>query len=420
MSHFIIHGRRPLSGSIDVLGSKNAALPLLAASLLTEDELHLTNIPPIMDVERMLHILRDCGVAAAMQDDRVTLQAGKVDHERIPQDLVGMLRGSLLLIGAFLGRQRTVRLNRPGGDVIGARPLDTHLDALRQLGARIEETDHSIQIDGSAMQAGRVVLREFSVTATENTMLAAATLPGTTTIHLAATEPHIVALAVLLQRMGAAVTGAGTHTIGIAGNEHLHGAQYDNIPDMLEAGFFILLGAATGSKLEIRNVPVDDLLILFKKLEDVGIAHTVNWETGVVRVEPSQLRSFRVQTLPHPGLATDLQAPFSVLATQASGSTLIHDPLYERRFQHIVELQKMGAQAVVCDPHRVIITGPTPLRGQRIPSLDIRSGATLIMAGLVADGETIIENASIIDRGYVRLDERLVALGADIRRVEAV
>ena len=423
MSHFVIQGQATLSGSIPVYGSKNAALPLLAACLLTDDEVTLDNIPQISDVPHVLDIFRSLGAQASMEESRVRVQASQVDPKKIPIALVGKLRGSILLLGALLGRSRAVRLPRPGGDIIGARPIEVHLDAFRQLGATITEDGDYVAIDGQEMQPGIVVLQEFSVTATENVMLAAACLPGTTTIRIAAAEPHVVALAGLLQQMGAQVSGAGTHTITITGAEKLRGGQFTNIPDMLEAGLFILMAAATKSEITVEHVPVGHLELFFKKINDIGIHYDQAWEhedlgLGSITVKPSVLSSFNLQTLPYPGVPTDLQAPFSVIATQVAGSSLIHDPMYEGRFKYVSELQKMGAAIVVCDPHRIIITGPTSLVGRRIPSLDIRAGATLLMAGLIAKGETIIDEAEIIDRGYADLLGRLQAIGATISRKE--
>lgn len=416
MSHFVIKGGKQLSGTIQAGGSKNAALPLLAASLLTKESITLTNIPRIVDVDNMVLILRSLGVSVGREQSSITLMAKNIDVSKLSIDTVGKLRGSILLLGALLGRMGQVTLPLPGGDIIGARPIDVHLDAFRQLGATVTQGEGFVTVEGKQLKPGRVVLREFSVTATENTLLAAAALPGTTTIHVAATEPHVVALGTLLQAMGAEISGLGTHTIVITGTTELHGASFANIPDMLEAGLFILLAAATKSHLTIENVPVDDLPLFFKKIADIGIHHEIHGST--VQVMPSPLKSFRVQTLPQPGIPTDLQAPFAVVATQAFGTSLIHDPMYESRFRHCDELIKMGASVTVCDPHRVVIEGPTPLRGQYIRSLDIRSGATLIMAGLIASGETIIDDAPIIDRGYENLAERLQAIGADIKRVD--
>lgn len=398
MARFVITGGITLSGTIPVYGSKNAALPLIAASLLTEEPVRLANIPEISDVRAMLEI-----------KERL-LAGGTVD------ELVGRLRGSILLLGALLGKKRHVSLPRPGGDIIGARPIDAHVDGFRQLGATVTLERDRVTIDGGNLRAGEVTLSEFSVTATENVLLTAATLPGKTTLYTAAAEPHVAALCELLSRMGAHISGAGTHVIEIEGKETLSGAEFTNIPDMLEAGFFILLGVVTNSQLTVENVPTDDLRLFFKKLDEIGVKYVI--QGGAVTVEPSTLKAFRLQVLPHPGIATDLQAPFAVVATQARGSSLIHDPLYESRFKHIDELAKMGADAVVCDPHRVIINGPTKLTGREIRSLDIRSGATLVMAALVAEGTTTLESAEIIDRGYAQLAPRLQAVGANIKRVE--
>jgi len=417
MYNFRLTGGTPLAGTIPVYGSKNATLPLMAASLLTTEPVILKNIPPILDSTRLLEILQAMGVTASQKGHTVHLQAKTITTNHVTHPNVGLLRGSVLLLGALLGRERTVRLPRPGGDVIGARPIDTHLDAFRQLGAVTTEEDGLIMIDGKKMKAGPVVLREFSVTATENVMLVAATLPGKTTLYTAACEPHVVALAKLLKKMGAKITGAGTHTMTIQGSRSLKGATLTNIPDMLEAGFFILLAAATHSEITVQDVPIDDLLLFFKKLDDIGILYDLDRTQHSVTVHKSELKAFKMQSLPHPGIPTDLQAPFSVVATQAVGSSLIHDPLYEGRLKHIVELQKMGASAIICDPHRVIITGPTPLYGNTIPSLDVRSGATLVLAGLVAQGETVIEQADLIERGFAQLPERLRALGAQIEKV---
>jgi len=406
-----------LNGTVRVLGSKNAALPLLAASLLTDEPVVLHNIPAIADVKNMLNIMSTMGAVVARQDGVVRIQAKALDATALPPDTVGRLRGSILLLGALLGRNRKVTLPRPGGDVIGARPIDAHLDAFSQLGVGVVDTGAVVSLNGQAMAAGEVVLREFSVTATENVLLAAAALPGTTTIHLAAAEPHVIALGRLLEQMGTRISGLGTHTITVTGSGRLAGAEVTNIPDMLEAGLFVLLGATCGGKLMVENVPVEDLRFFFKKLDELGVQYTLAGNS--VEVRRSNLKGFSAQTLPHPGLATDLQAPFAVAATQAQGTSLIHDPMYESRFKHCDELVKMGARVTVCDPHRVIIQGPTQLQGRHILSLDIRSGATLVLAGLIAHGVTTIDSAEIIDRGYERLEERLRALGAHITRVQA-
>ncbi len=414
--HLVIKESGPLTGEIPVYGSKNASLPLLAASLLTKETVTLHNIPAIVDITSMKEILSSMGVTVEQNGNTVKVTATQVCTSDISSETVGMLRGSILLLGALLGRSRKVTLPLPGGDIIGARPIDAHLDAFEQLGAHIETGGDNVAIDGTDMKAGTVVLKEFSVTATENILLVAASLPGTTTIHIAAAEPHVALLCSMLRAMGAEISGDGTHTIIVKGTEALGGAEVTNIPDMLEAGFFMLLAAVTKSHLTISNVPVDQLLLFFRKCEEIGIVYEIDGDK--VHASPGTIKSFKVQVLPYPGIPTDLQAPFAVLATQASGTSLIHDPLYEGRFKHIFELEKMGAKAVVCDPHRVIISGPTQLYGRRIPSLDLRSGATLILAGLVAKGTTIIDQAELIGRGYANIVSRLNGIGANIEQHE--
>jgi len=417
MSQFIINGRRKLSGTIPVYGSKNAALPLITASLLSKETITLSNIPAITDVDNLLDILSSLGVTVARQDDQISLTAAELTPEKLPHDKVGQLRGSILLMGALLGRTRQVTLPKPGGDMIGARPIDVHLDAFRQLGATITEADGLVTIDGSNLKPGTVILKELSVTATENVLLAASLLPGKTTIHISATEPHVTALAHFLTKAGAPVSGIGTHSLTIQGAESLTGTTFTNIYDMIEAGSFILLAASSNSDINIEHVPVDDLRSFFKKIDDIGISYEIN-DTSVHLKPSASLKSFKIQTMPFPGIPTDLQAPFSVIATQAHGSSLIHDPMYEGRFRHINEMQKMGAKVTVCDPHRAIIEGPTELKGKHIKSLDLRAGATLLMAGLIAEGTTTIDDAEIIDRGYANLTQRLTDIGVDIKRVD--
>ena len=415
MARFVISGQEPLSGIINVNGAKNAALPLISAALLTAEEVVLERIPKLRDVSSMLEILNGLGAEVEHEGETCRIRSRSIETESLPDSLVGKLRGSVLLMGALGGRCGVVHLPEPGGDMIGARPIDVHLDAFKQLGVKATREDGLIRLDARPAHAGRVVLREFSVTATENVMLLAARLPGATTIEIAATEPHVVALAQMLTAMGAKVTGAGTHTIIIQGKEKLSGVKFRNIDDMIEAGSFILMAAATKSNILVTPVPTDDLLLFFKKLEDFGVQFSM--EAGGVRVRPANLKSGNVQTLPHPGMATDLQAPFAVVATQAQGSSMIHDPMYEGRFKYATELQKMGACITICDPHRIIIEGPSQLKGAQLNSLDIRSGMTLLTAGLIAEGETVIEDVEVIDRGYERIDERLRMLGAKIERI---
>ncbi|MBU0625844.1 UDP-N-acetylglucosamine 1-carboxyvinyltransferase, partial [Patescibacteria group bacterium] len=294
---------------------------------------------------------------------------------------------------------------------------DTHLHALKQLGATIEDCgDGAIRLTATNLSGATIILPEFSVTATENALMAAVTAQGTTIIKLAAAEPHVENLCQFLNAAGARISGLGTHTLAIEGVEKLHGTRHRIIPDQIEAGTLAVLGALTKGTLNIRGVVPEHLDIILLTLKRAGVNFELKGDTLVV-TSTGQLHAFKLQTMPYPGFPTDLQSPFGVLATKCSGTSLIHDPMYEGRLGYINELIKMGANATICDPHRVVITGPTPLYGREIRGLDLRAGATLVIAGLVSTGETILHNAEVIDRGYERFDERLRAIGADIQRV---
>ena len=301
----------------------------------------------------------------------------------------------------------------PGGDIIGKRPLDTHFAAFEAMGAKVEQGIGAVRISGT-IHGAEIVLPEFSVTATENAVMAAALVPSRTVIKLAAAEPHVQNLCRMLAAMGAAIEGIGTHTLAIIGNKKLRGVDHTIISDMLDAGTFLVAIAATGGEAVVRNVAPEHMDIVLKTAREIGIETEFKNGNLLIR-SASRLKPFRLQALPYPGFATDLQAPFAVLATQANGMSMIHDPMYEGRLGYIPWLVKMGANAVVCDPHRVVISGPTPLHGYEIKALDIRSGATMIIAGLAAEGETVVHDAEILGRGYERLAERLAGIGADIR-----
>lgn len=395
---------------------KNAATPILAATLLTGEPCLLRNVPRIRDVERMLDILRSLGVKADWAGEHdLRIDAREADPSTLDRKAMRSMRSSILFLGPFLARFREIELPEPGGCIIGNRPIDTHLYAARKLGATCERSKDVYVMRAEKLRGATVVLPEFSVTATENLMMAAALAEGRTVIKLAAAEPHVQDLGDFLNAMGARVQGHGTHTVVIDGVEKLRGAEHVIIPDQIEAGTFMAAAALTRGDVTVEGVRPDHLDIVVQKLEEMGAE--VEAGADAVRVAaPSALKAFKLQSMPYPGFPTDLMAPFGVLATQASGTSLIHEPLYEGRFGFVNELIKMGANAVVCDPHRVLITGPTPLYGQEIKSLDLRAGATLLVAGILADGETVLHEAEIIDRGYERIEERFASLGADIRR----
>jgi len=415
-SKFVIRGGRPLDGEIRVGGMKNAVTPILAATLLLSEPCVIRNVPRLSDVERMLDILRSLGSSVEWTGEHeLTVDTRKADIASIDSRTVKSMRSSILLLGPLLSRFHFVELPEPGGCIIGNRPVDDHLRALEALGASIAREDGLYRLSADKLK-GNHILPVFSVTATENAIMAAVLAEGRTIIDLAAAEPHVADLARFLNAAGARISGAGTHTIVIDGVKKLKGAVHTIIPDQIEVGTFAVLGAVTKGTLRIRGVDPSHLDIILLMLKRAGVRYELEKDALTVGSQ-SSLSSFRLQTLPYPGFPTDLQAPFGVLATQCSGPTLIQDPMYEGRLGYINELIKMGANAVICDPHRVLITGPTPLYGTEIRGLDLRAGATLLIAGLIAQGEAILHGAEIIDRGYEKLDARLAAVGADITRL---
>lgn len=397
---------------------KNAATPILAATLLTSEACTLKNVPRIRDVERMLDLLRSLGVDCAWTGEHeLKIEPRNADPARLDRKAMRSMRSSVLFLGPMLARFREVELPEPGGCIIGNRPLDTHLVALTALGASCERYPEGYRLYTSALEGREVVLPEFSVTATENLMMAAVLAKGRTVIKLAAAEPHVQDLGDFLSAMGARIQGHGTHTVTIDGVEKLHGAEHEIIPDQIEAGTFMVAAALTRGDLTIEHVRPDHLDIVTQRLRAIGAQ--VETDARAIRVTaPDTLKSFKYQSMPYPGLPTDLMAPFGVLATQCVGTSLIHEPLYEGRFGFVNELVKMGANAVVCDPHRVLISGPTPLYGREIKSLDLRAGATLLVAAILAEGETVLQGAEVIDRGYERIEARFAEVGADIIREE--
>lgn len=415
---FVINGGNPLKGEIEVRGSKNAATPILAATLLTDQPCIIDNIPLVEDVFRMIEILEDLGADVEWLDKRkIRVQAKKITSNIKNKSLVAKMRSSVLIIGPLLARLGMAEINKPGGCIIGVRPIDVHLNAFRDLGVIIDHTNDFYSLKTDEIKGGHIVLDEFSVTATENVMMAAALCSNKTIIDLAACEPHVQDLAVFLKKMGVRIKGEGTHTIEIIGNKELKGAKHKIQYDYVEAGTYILMASTVGGCVTVKNTPVGSLQLLLKDLKSFGAnVEIIDNETVLVK-ESSNMRMDSIQALPYPGIPTDLQSMFGVLATQTIDSTLIHDPLYEGRLKYLEELNKMGAKIIVCDPHRAIISGPTQLYGTDLKTFDLRGGAALISAGLTAKGTTTIYNMEQIDRGYERIEERLQGIGAQIKRI---
>ncbi len=431
----IIKGGKKISGSIDVRGSKNAATPMIAATLLAEKKpCKITNLPLIADVYKMIRLIESIGAKVEWEGERsILVDATDIDPEKMDQKLVAQMRSSILVMGPLLARFGKLSIRHPGGCLIGARPIDTHLNGLRDLGVEIEieefgasqtsdtaETKkaHMYHLKADNLKGKEIILDEFSVTGTENMLMAACLADGETTLKIAAAEPHVVNLAQFLNKMGASIEVAGTNTYKIKGKSALKGANQEVIPDYLEAGTFIILGLAAEGKIKINNVPTDHLELTISKLKKFG-GNIKEIENNVLEVSGNgTLEIPKIQAMPYPGIPTDLQSPLGVLATKAEGLTLIHDPMYEGRLKYLEELNKMGAEIVMCDPHRAIINGPTELHGTQLDPLDLRSGAALIIAGIIADGTTIIKDVSQADRGYEEIEKRLRKIGVDVKRIK--
>ena len=415
---FLIKGGIPLSGEVEISGYKNAAGAILAAALLTEEESTIDNLPLVSDVLDQIEILKQMGAEIEWLGKRkIKINPKNINPERIPTDLFEKMRVSVLLIGPLLARFKKFKVPHPGGDKIGLRPIETHLEALKDFGVKVEQREGFYHFEKPTNLTGKkIVLKEFSVTATENLMMLTALTFGETKIEIAAAEPQVQDLGKFLKEMGGSIRGVGTHTIEIEGREKLGGANFSICPDPLEAGTFLIALAITGGEGKIKNINPDHLTMFLEKMREIG----VNFEIvdNEILVKPSkEFKPTKIQVLPYPGFPTDLQPHISVLLTQAKGKSLIHDPLYENRFQHLHELRKMGADIEITDPHRALIFGKTDLIGNKVNSNDIRSGAALILAGLIAKEKTLIENISQIERGYEKIDEKLKKLGAKIERV---
>lgn len=416
--YFEITGGNKLSGTVEVRGSKNATTPILAAALLTREECIIGNIPLIEDVFRMLEILESMGVSVRWLGKRkVAIRAEKVEPEKMDFEKVKKLRSSILLLGSLSARCDNFSMMQPGGCVIGARPTGTHFDALRKLGVEVTQDGKKYIVEASGKKPGAVVLKEFSVTATENAMMLAASLPGKTVIKIAAAEPHVEDLGKFLRKMGVKIKGLGTHTLEIEGREALRGAKHNVMPDHNEAATFLILGAASKSPILVKNAREEHLDLVLEKLREFGAEFKVRPDGIEVLPSENLKAAAKLETRTYPGIPTDVQAPFGVLATQAEGKTLIFDTLYEGRFNYLSELQKMGAKTETVNHHQVVIEGPIKLQGMEITSFDLRAGAALIIAALIAEGKTIIRDIYQVDRGYEKIEKRLKKLGAKIRRI---
>ncbi|MGI8440026.1 MAG: UDP-N-acetylglucosamine 1-carboxyvinyltransferase [Thermoleophilaceae bacterium] len=426
MEKFVIQGGYPLSGTIAPAGNKNAALPTLAACLLTEEEVIVRNVPRIADVDAMLGLLAGLGVRVEWREQNaVALCAADLDDNDVDPELAQRIRASFLLAGPLLARRGAAEMPPPGGDVIGRRRLDPHLDAFRALGAVVESDRRAYRLAAPrGLRAGDFFLDEPSVMATENALMAAALTPGSSVIHNAASEPHVQDLARMLLQMGAGVEGIGSNVLIVHGRESLGGADYRIGPDYLEIASFVALAAVTGGELRVRDAVPGDLRMTRLAFERLGCR--IEFSGSDVLVPAGQrLRvkdddgnaTSKIEDGPWPAFPADLTSIALAMATQAEGMLLIHEKMFENRLFFVDKLVSMGARVILCDPHRAVVAGPSRLHGQRMESPDIRAGMAMLIAALCADGTSEIGNVRQIDRGYERIDERLRGLGARIERV---
>jgi UDP-N-acetylglucosamine 1-carboxyvinyltransferase len=425
MEKFVIQGGAPLSGEIVAAGNKNAALPIFAACLLTEEELVLSNVPRIRDSETQVALLERLGVKAWWTgDNELRLQADTVNEVEVDEELSARIRASFLLAGPLLARFGEARMPPPGGDFIGRRRLDPHLDAFRDMGAKVAG-ERWIEITApDGLKACQVFMDEPSVMATENALMAAALTPGPTTIGNAACEPHVQDLAKLLVKMGAKIDGIGSNVMTVQGRDKLGGAEHKLCPDHIEVASFMALAAATKGELRIRDAQPEDLTAIRRQFRRLGLQSMV--EGPDVLVPPEQALDIKtdmgdaipkIEDGPWPAFPADLTSIALALATQAQGTILIFEKMFENRLFFVDKLVAMGARITLCDPHRAIVSGPSRLHGGRVDSPDIRAGMAMLIAALAADGTSEIGNIAQIDRGYERIDLRLRELGARIERV---
>ncbi|HWZ96488.1 MAG TPA: UDP-N-acetylglucosamine 1-carboxyvinyltransferase [Candidatus Dormibacteraeota bacterium] len=421
MDKFLIKGGKALQGTVAISGAKNSALPAMAASLLTAEPVSLHNIPRVRDIITMAKLLAFMGARVsvdAFPGADYTLESKSITHAEAPYELVKTMRASILTLGPTLARIGIARVSLPGGCAIGARPVDLHLSALEKMGAEIVTTHGFIEARATRgrLQGAHITFPKITVTGTENILMAATLADGETVIENAAREPEIADLVALLRKMGAKICGEGSSALRVQGVQKLGGADHAVIPDRIEAGTFLVAGAITGGDLTLINCDPEHLGATIELLQKTG---AVVETTGPHRVRvraPRKLEAADVTTEEYPGFATDMQAQYMALATQAEGNSTINETIFENRFLHASEMMRMGAHISI-DGHSAVVHGPSPLSGTTVQASDLRASAGLVLAGLVANGETIIERVYHIDRGYERIVEKLRALGAVIARV---
>ncbi|HWP35739.1 MAG TPA: UDP-N-acetylglucosamine 1-carboxyvinyltransferase [Thermodesulfobacteriota bacterium] len=417
MDKIVIEGGRRLAGRIRVSGAKNAALPLMCAALLTDEPVVLRNVPDLMDVRTIARLLRTMGATVTLEAGTAVVDAARLERPEAPYELVKTMRASILVLGPLVARMGRARVSLPGGCAIGERPINLHLKGLEALGARIRLAGGYVEAEAPRLKGERIYLDTPTVTGTENLMMAAVLAEGRTTIKNAAREPEVVDLAALLVKMGARIEGAGSDIVTVEGTSRLRGAEHTVMPDRIEAGTLMVAAGVTGGELILDEARFEHLEAPIAKFREAGLEITV--DSGGIRVRGGRpIRAVDVKTLPFPGFPTDLQAQMMVLMALSGGLSVITETVFENRFMHVPELRRMGAQ-ITTQGNRAIIRGVARLDGAPVMASDLRASAALVLAGLAAEGTTEVHRIYHLDRGYERLEQKLAAVGAAIRRVPA-
>lgn len=416
MQKLVIKGGTPLHGDVRISGAKNAALPIMCASLLTSDVLQLGNMPDLQDVATMRKLLEQMGVTISVQGDEMMLHGAHVNNMEAPYDLVKTMRAAVLVLGPLVARFGEARVSLPGGCAIGSRPVDIHIKGLKAMGATIFIEHGYIHAQAKRLTGARILFDIVSVTSTENLMMAAALAHGVTVLENAAREPEIMDLAQCLNAMGAKIEGAGSHTITITGVEKLHGATHHIIPDRIESGTFLVAAAATGGSITLHNTRADILDAVLEKLAEAGAQIHGNHDT-IHLIMTGRPRSVNVRTAPYPAFPTDMQAQFMALNAISDNSAMIVETIFENRFMHVQELRRLGAKIDV-EGNTAMVRGVDHLEGATVMATDLRASACLVIAGLVAQGRTVIERIYHLDRGYEHVETKLSRLGANIIRIQ--
>ncbi len=416
MQKLVVQGGIPLRGEVRISGAKNAALPIMCASLLTSDVLQLSNMPDLHDIATMRKLLEQMGVKVAVQGDEMALHGAQVDKLEAPYDMVKTMRAAVLVLGPLVARFGEARVSMPGGCAIGSRPVDIHIKGLQAMGAQIFIEHGYIHAQAKRLKGARILFDIVSVTSTENLMMAAALADGVTVLENAAREPEVVDLAHCLIAMGAKIEGAGSHTIVITGVDRLHGAAHRIMPDRIESGTFLVAAAATGGNVVLRDTRVDILDAVLEKLTEAGAC--IRSDSESIHLDMTgRPRSVNVRTAPYPAFPTDMQAQFMALNVIADGSAMVVETIFENRFMHVQELRRLGARIDV-EGNTALVHGVDHLEGATVMATDLRASACLVIAGLVAQGETVIDRIYHLDRGYEHIEIKLSQLGANIFRIK--